>query len=325
MIGFDENGIYVAQLENTWNFYRYDRKQDQWMSIPCRFAEDDILLETEARNGILLISKAKLEQDHFAFEIVSVDSAGESGLLYKNNMSTLPLLAFLAEGVAVSYEKSEGDALCDCLDFMEYKTGKITNLYSDWYTKNKDNRVNGTITVAIGGTGKQLFVEKVRLDQEYLESDKSGITEVYTYDLKTGKEEFFKQLDTKAVFISGMGDCILTSDYAYDVPLKKTGRIIKEKSGSFQEYEIPGIETAKDILNACRLDKDHLVFYNLDSIYIYDVNSMDHKIFSYSSEWEQKIYCSEIKAYENSCGYLIRNEKDRSLIFSRIGTNDRFR
>ena len=49
LIGFDENNIYVAKLEDNWNFYRYERDQKQWNQIPYSFAGDYILLETQLK------------------------------------------------------------------------------------------------------------------------------------------------------------------------------------------------------------------------------------------------------------------------------------
>lgn len=198
-------------------------------------------------------------------------------LLYEGSSNWLPDVRIVGDFLVINYGKYDSGRVVNPLILLDLNKNSQKTIAEYEYQMNEDGSCTGDLLEAVDGFDKGIIFEVIRFDHEPMQTDETGKTELFYYDFAS---ETIQQLpiepERKLLYAGGDRECVITSDYAYAMPLEDIGILYVLKGEKYVKLQIPEIDSANDIRQAYRIS-DHMIAVNT----IYDLYFINVKNFTY--------------------------------------------
>ncbi|WP_349948515.1 hypothetical protein ABFV83_08805 [Lacrimispora sp. BS-2] len=289
--GYKDGIIYsFKSLEDGYEYYI----TENGVTNPIYTSHASAILCNQMYGDRLIICEFSAEEQ-MSFIIKQIGRRYEE-ILFRVNCSGMPTIEVIGDCLLVNYGLYNDGTVEQPLILYNLKTkvSKVIGSYS--YFKNEKGNYDGNLLQAADGFDNGIIFEIISFNDEDINPDETGKPELFYYDfIEEHVQKLPIKLPRKLLYVTGDINCVITSDYASEMPLNDVGTIYILENGKYIDMKIPDIESGNDIIQAYRINNKVVALQTLNDIYLIDIGK---KVY------EKIANSNPIRANGKSIGYI---------------------
>lgn len=296
--GYTDDGIYLGTLNNNLKIYFWSIN-DQ--SLYESYISDNSVsfVQMEPCNNGAILMECFFKNALLYFEIRISTNGSNFTKVYEDKCQRIPYIYITDKDILINYDYKTQKNYKSVLNALDIETFQVTEIDSVIYNINERGLYKGNKIVYAGGDDNVICYQMLSMNDEIAEN--AGSIALVKVDRKN-KEKKAYSVDKLSLHVTGTSNIILLSEYDYEKPLEKSGKIYSVDNQSLNICKtINEVSSGIDIMNSKIISNNVILFITPKQYFIYD--SVKNVYFNDRFEDNDK-NTSNVKITQEGISYL---------------------